>query len=91
MAPGAHTNRVLPTKRYTMTNFIFLSKGNQDEYINMLAKSAGQEPTDTDFFDYKYDVTMDGMTPVLRGILKYTQPEPCMAMAAVLNCSRKSS
>jgi len=54
-----------------MTKFIFLSKGNQDEYINMLARSAGQEPTDTDFFDYKYDVLMDEMTPVMRGILKY--------------------
>ena len=54
-----------------MTDFIFLSKGGEDEYINMLARSAGQEPTDTDFFDYKYDVLMDGMTPVMRGILKY--------------------
>ena len=62
-----------------MTNFIFLSKGNQDEYINMLAHSAGQLPTDTDFFDYKYDVSMDGMTPVLRGILKYKIMQKCLA------------
>jgi hypothetical protein len=62
-----------------MTKFIFLSKGNQDEYINMLAKSAGQEPTDTDFFDYKYDVLMDGMTPVMRGILKYKIMQKCLA------------
>ena len=61
-----------------MTNFIFLSKGNQDEYINMLARSAGQEPTDTDFFDYKYDVLMDGMTPVMRGILKYKIMRKCL-------------
>jgi len=62
-----------------MTKFIFLSKGNQDEYINMLSKSAGQDPTDTDFFDYKYDVLMDGMTPVLRGILKYKIMQKCLA------------
>ena len=61
-----------------MTKFIFLSKGNQDEYINMLARSAGQEPTDTDFFDYKYDVLMDGMTPVMRGILKYKIMKKCL-------------
>ena len=62
-----------------MTNFIFLSKGGEDEYINMLAQSAGQEPTNTDFFDYKYDVTMDGLTPVLRGILKYKIMQKCLA------------
>ena len=62
-----------------MTNFIFLSKGGEDEYINMLAQSAGQTPTNTDFFDYKYDVTMDGMTPVLRGILKYKIMQKCLA------------
>jgi hypothetical protein len=62
-----------------MTKFIFLSKGGEDEYINMLAKSAGQEPTDTDFFDYKYDVIQDGMTPVLRGILKYKIMHKCLA------------
>lgn len=62
-----------------MSNFIFLSKGGEDEYINMLAKSAGQEPTDTDFFDYRYDVLQDGMTPVLRGILKYKIMHRCLA------------
>lgn len=62
-----------------MTNFIFLSKGGEDEYINMLAHSAGQQPTDTDFFDYKYDVIQDGMTPVLRGILKYKIMQKCLA------------
>ena len=62
-----------------MTNFIFLSKGGEDEYINMLAQSAGQTSTNTDFFDYKYDVTMDGMTPVLRGILKYKIMQKCLA------------
>jgi len=62
-----------------MTKFIFLSKGNQDEYINMLARSAGQEPTDTDFFDYKYDVVMDELTPVMRGILKYKIMQKCLA------------
>ena len=62
-----------------MTRFIFLSKNGEDEYINMLAQSAGQEPTDTDFFDYKYDVIQDGMTPVLRGILKYKIMQKCLA------------
>ena len=62
-----------------MTNFIFLSKSGEDEYINMLAKSVGQEPTNTDFFDYKYDVLQDGMTPVLRGILKYKIMHKCLA------------
>jgi len=62
-----------------MTNFIFLSKGGEDEYINMLANSAGKEPTNTDFFDYKYDIIMDGMTPVLRGILKYKIMQRCLA------------
>ena len=62
-----------------MNNWIFLSKNGEDEYINMLAQSAGQEPTNTDFFDYKYDVTMDGLTPVLRGILKYKIMQKCLA------------
>jgi hypothetical protein len=62
-----------------MNKFIFLSKGGQDEYINMLAQGAGQEPTNTDFFDYKYDIIMDGMTPVLRGILKYKIMQKCLA------------
>jgi hypothetical protein len=62
-----------------MTDFIFLSKGGEDEYINMLANSAGKEPTNTDFFDYKYDIIMDGMTPVLRGILKYKIMQKCLA------------
>lgn len=62
-----------------MTKFIFLSKGGKDEYINMLAWSADQEPVDTDFFDYKYDVINDGMTPVLRGILKYKIMQRCLA------------
>jgi hypothetical protein len=62
-----------------MTNFIFLSKGGEDEYINMLANSAGKEPTNTDFFDYRYDVLQDSMTPVLRGILKYKIMQKCLA------------
>jgi hypothetical protein len=45
----------------------------------MLANSAGKEPTNTDFFDYKYDIIMDGMTPVLRGILKYKIMQKCLA------------
>lgn len=61
-----------------MRSWIFLSKKGQDEYINMLARSVGQEPTDTDMFDYYYDVKVDNRVPVLRGILKYKIMHNCL-------------
>ena len=49
------------------SNWIFLSKNGQDQYINRLAASANVPPTDTDHFDYQHH----SGTIVLRGILKY--------------------
>jgi hypothetical protein len=60
-------------------DWIFLSKNNQDEYINMLARSAGTEPTDSDYFDFHYDVEVDHRKVVLRGILKYKVMHKCLA------------
>ena len=60
-------------------NWIFLSKQLKDEYINMLARSVGQSPTDTDMFDYYYDVVVDNRVPVLRGILKHKIMHSCLA------------
>ena len=60
-------------------DWIFLSKNNQDEYINMLARSAGTEPTDGDYFDFHYDVEVDHRKVVLRGILKYKLMHKCWA------------
>jgi len=62
-----------------MTNqdWLFLSKNNQDEYINMLAQSAGAEPTDSDYFDFHYDVEVDHRKLVLRGILKHKIMHRC--------------
>lgn len=45
---------------------IFLSKGGEDEYINMFAKGCGSKPTTSDNFNY--DDSRDPI--VLRGILK---------------------
>ena len=61
-----------------MTGWIFLSKGGKDEYINMLAKSAGMTPLDSDYFDYKYDIAMDRNQLVLRGILKHKIMKQCI-------------
>ena len=61
-----------------MTNFIFLSKGGEDEYVNMLAKSAGITSLDSDYFDYKYDIAMDRNQLVLRGILKHKIMKQCL-------------
>jgi hypothetical protein len=50
-----------------MTDWIFLSKGGQDQYINMLAQGSGGSVTNTDHFRYE-----DSHRPiVLRGILKH--------------------
>jgi hypothetical protein len=45
---------------------IFLSKGGEDEYINMFAKGCGSKPTTSD--DFIYDNSNEPI--VLRGILK---------------------
>ena len=58
-------------------NWLFLSKNGQDQYINMLARSAGVEPTNSDHFDYYYDVVVDNRPVVLRGILKYKIMQRC--------------
>lgn len=56
-----------------MSDWIFLSKGRQDEYINMLARSVRGEPTDTD--DFCYDSSRSPI--VLRGILKHKIMRRC--------------
>lgn len=61
-----------------MSGWVFLSKGGQDQYINMLAKSAGMSPTDSDLFDYHYDVARDRNQLVLRGILKHKLMKRCI-------------
>ena len=52
---------------------IFLSKGGEDEYVNMFAKGCGCEPIDTDDFDY----TSSSEPIVLRGILKHKIMKRC--------------
>ena len=61
-----------------MSSWIFLSKGGEDEYINMLAKSAHMQSTDSDNFDYYYDVKIDCNQLVLRGILKHKIMKQCL-------------
>jgi len=62
-----------------MSGWIFLSKGGKDEYVNMLAHSAKMQPTDSDYFDYHYDVAVDHNQLVLRGILKHKIMKQCLA------------
>ena len=62
-----------------MTGWVFLSKGGEDEYVNMLAKGAGMSPMDSDYFDYKYDIAQDRNRLVLRGILKHKIMKQCLA------------
>jgi hypothetical protein len=61
-----------------MSGWIFLSKGGEDEYINMLAKGAGMHPVNSDDFDYHYDVAVDHNQLVLRGILKHKIMKKCL-------------
>lgn len=54
-------------------NWIYLSKNGTDEYINMMAKGAGVEPTPLETWRYE-----DNQNPlVLRGILKYKIMQKC--------------
>jgi hypothetical protein len=61
-----------------MSGWIFLSKGGEDEYINMLAAGAGMKHMDSDFFDYHYDIAQDRNQLVLRGILKHKIMKQCL-------------
>lgn len=61
-----------------MSNWLFLSKNGQDEYVNMLAAGSGHEPMNTDDFDYEYDCIRDKKSIVLRGILKYKIMHKCL-------------
>jgi len=61
-----------------MSGWIFLSKGGNDEYVNMLAASAGMKHMDSDYFDYKYDIAQDRNRLVLRGILKHKIMKQCL-------------
>lgn len=56
-----------------MNDWIFLSKGGQDQYINMLARSAGVTAINTDDFDYG----ASSAPIVLRGILKHKIMKRC--------------
>ena len=60
-----------------MDQWLFLSKHGQDQYINMLARSAGVEPYNSDHFDYYYDIFKDQRKLVLRGILKHKIMQQC--------------
>jgi hypothetical protein len=61
-----------------MSGWIFLSKGGEDEYVNMLAASAKIPHTNSDHFDYHYDVAVDKNQLVLRGILKHKIMKQCL-------------
>lgn len=56
-----------------MISWIFLSKGGEDEYVNMFAKGCKQNPTSDS--DFNYDSTNDPI--VLRGILKHKIMNRC--------------
>lgn len=56
-----------------MSDWIFLSKGGQDRYINMFANGSGGYVTNTDDFDYD----ANRRPIVLRGILKHKIMQRC--------------
>lgn len=56
-----------------MTDWIFLSKDGQDEYIEMLAQSVGAQITATQHFNY----AASAQPIVLRGILKHKIMHQC--------------
>lgn len=58
-----------------MNNWIFLSKGGEDEYVNMFAAGSGGCVTNTD--DFKYEDSAS--TILLRGILKHKIMKRCWA------------
>ena len=57
----------------TMSNWIFLSKGGEDEYVNMFANGCGQTPISD--VDFNYDSSNNPI--VLRGILKHKIMKQC--------------
>lgn len=58
-----------------MSDWIFLSKNGEDDYVNMFARGCGSTPVDTDDFNY-YD---SDRPIVLRGILKHKIMKRCLA------------
>lgn len=56
-----------------MNDWIFLSKNNEDEYVNMFAKGCGADPTNTEDFNYN----MSDSPILLRGILKHKIMKKC--------------
>lgn len=57
-----------------MSNWIYLSKGNEDEYINLFAKGCGASTVDSDTFNFE-----ESTDPiVLRGILKKKIMKRCL-------------
>jgi len=60
-----------------MGKWLFLSKNGNDEYINMFAKGCGGEITNSNDFDYYYDIVVDDRPVVLRGILKHKIMRSC--------------
>lgn len=58
-----------------MNDWIFLSKGGEDEYVNMFAAGSGGRIINTDHFKYE-----DSTAPILlRGILKHKIMKRCWA------------
>lgn len=56
-----------------MKPWVYLSKDGSDEYINMMALARGQQPTNTQNFDYAANYA----PIVMRGILKHKLREQC--------------
>lgn len=56
-----------------MSKWIFLSRGNEDVYVNMFAKGCGEETIDTDDFSFEES----NETIVLRGIMKKKIIQKC--------------
>jgi hypothetical protein len=56
-----------------INDWIFLSKGGEDEYVNMFAAGCSSRITNTDYFKYE-----DSAAPILlRGILKHKIMKRC--------------
>ena len=73
MASRKNLNRILSATPTAVTDWIFLSKNGQDQYINMFARGSGACVTNTDDFDYDSSC----FPIVLRGILKHKIMKKC--------------